>query len=155
MAVKKYNATLRNLEYRLRAFKDNLPELLGDIIRDKEDIIVSAVADDQLYRRGVNGDDTKIWSYQPYAESTIRRKKKKGQPTTRVTLRDTGAFHKSMFLVIDQDGFYVTSDSEITPFLVKRYGDKIFKLTNKNFTRLIESHIRKELVKRLKRTIKK
>ena len=55
MAVKRYNATLRNLEYRLRSFKDSLPMLLEDIVRDKEDVIVSAIADDQLYRRGING----------------------------------------------------------------------------------------------------
>ena len=95
MAVKRYNATLRNLEYRLRAFKDSLPMLLEDIVRDKEDVIVSAIADDQLYRRGINGRGEKIMDYMPYAPKTIQNKKRKGQPTTRVTLRDTGAFHES------------------------------------------------------------
>ena len=46
MAIKRYNATLRNLEYRLRAFKDSLPMLLEGIVRDKEDVIVSAIAND-------------------------------------------------------------------------------------------------------------
>ena len=35
MAIKRYNATLRNLEYRLRAFKDSLPMLLEDVVRSK------------------------------------------------------------------------------------------------------------------------
>lgn len=112
MAVKRYNATLRNLEYRLRAFKDNLPMYLEDIIRDKEDVIVSAIADDQLYRRGINGRGEKIMSYMPYTAKTIQNKKRKGQPTTRVTLRDTGAFHKSMFVVFDSEGFYITASDE-------------------------------------------
>lgn len=155
MAVKKYNATLRNLEYRLRAFKDSLPMLLEDIINDKQDVIVSAIANDQLYRRGVNGDDKKIMDYMPYTARTIKIKKKKGQPTTRVTLRDTGDFHKSMFVVFESDGFYITASDKKTPWLTKKYGDKIFKLTNKNLTRIIRSHIRKELVKRLKNTIKR
>ena len=154
MAVKRYNATLRNLEYRLRAFKDNLPIYLEDIIRDKEDVIVSAIADDQLYRRGINGRGEKIMSYMPYTAKTIQNKKRKGQPTTRVTLRDTGAFHKSMFVVFDSEGFYITASDEKTEKLIKRYGEEIFRLTDKNFTRIIQSHIRKELVKRLKRAIK-
>lgn len=154
MAVKRYNATLRNLEYRLRAFKDNLPMYLEDIIRDKEDVIVSAIADDQLYRRGINGRGEKIMSYMPYTAKTIQNKKRKGQPTTRVTLRDTGAFHKSMFVVFDSEGFYVTASDEKTEELVKKYGEEIFRLTDKNFTRIVRSHIRKELVKRLKRAIR-
>lgn len=154
MTVKRYNATLRNLEYRLRAFKDNLPMYLEDIIHDKEDVIVSAIADDQLYRRGINGHGEKIMSYMPYTAKTIQNKKRKGQPTTRVTLRDTGAFHKSMFVVFDSEGFYVTASDEKTEELVKKYSEEIFRLTDKNFTRIVRSHIRKELVKRLKRAIR-
>jgi hypothetical protein len=154
MAVKRYNATLRNLEYRLRAFKDNLPMYLEDIIHDKEDVIVSAIADDQLYRRGINGRGEKIMSYMPYTAKTIQNKKRKGQPTTRVTLRDTGAFHKSMFVVFDSEGFYITASDEKTEELIKKYGEEIFRLTDKNFTRIVRSHIRKELVKRLKRAIR-
>lgn len=154
MAVKRYNATLRNLEYRLRAFKDNLSMYLEDIIRDKEDVIVSTIADDQLYRRGINGRGEKIMSYMPYTAKTIQNKKRKGQPTTRVTLRDTGAFHESMYVVFDSEGFYITASDEKTEELVKKYGEEIFRLTDKNFTRIVRSHIRKELVKRLKRAIR-
>lgn len=153
--LSRYNATLRNLYYRLRAFKDSLPTLLEDAVRDKEDVIISAIADDQLYRRGVNGDDEKIWDYLPYAPRTIAKKHKKGQPTTRVTLRDTGEFHKAMKVIFDSEGFYITSDDYKTPFLTKRYGPKIFRLTNKNFTRIIKSHIRKELIKKIKEASRK
>lgn len=155
MAIKRYNATLRNLEYRLRIFKDSLPTLLEDIIRSKEDVIVSAIADDQLYRRGINGRGEKIMDYAPYAARTIENKKRKGQPTTRVTLRDTGDFHKSMHVIFDSEGFYVTSDDEKAKYLVKKYGGEIYRLTDKNFTRIIRSHIRKELVKRLKQAIRR
>lgn len=155
MTVKRYNVTLRNLEYRLRAFKDSLPELLEDIIRDKEDVIVSAIADDQLYRRGINGRGEKIMDYMPYTPRTIQNKKRKGQPTTRVTLRDTGAFHESMYVVFDSEGFYITASDEKTQDLVEKYGEEIFRLTDKNFTRIIRSHVRKELVKRLKKAIRK
>ena len=149
-----YNASLRNLEYRLRKFRDELPTALEDIIRDKEDVIVSAVANDQLYRRGVNGRDEKIWSYAPYAPSTIAAKRRKGQPTRRVTLRDTGDFHNAFYVVYEQDGFYVTSADKKTQWLVPKYGEAIFRLTDKNFTRILRSHVRKELQKRVRAAIR-
>lgn len=128
--------------------------LLEDIVRDKEDVIVSAIADDQLYRRGINGKGEKIMDYMPYTDRTIKNKKRKGQPTTRVTLRDTGAFHESMYVVFDSEGFYITASDEKTQDLAEKYGEEIFRLTDKNFTRIIRSHIRKELVKRLKQAIR-
>ena len=155
MAIKRYNATLRNLEYRLRAFRDYLPVQLEDAVRSQEDVIVSAIADGQLYRRGITGTGVKIMSYAPYTKRTIAIKKKKGQPTTRVTLRDTGDFYKSMFVNFDSEGFYVTSMDYKTPELVEKYGEEIFRLTNKNFTRIVRSHVRKEIAKRVRQIIKK
>lgn len=153
--ISRFNTTLRSLEYRLRAFKDNLPQLLEEVVRDKEDVIIAAITNDQLYRRGVNGRDVKIMDYEPYAISTIRRKQKKGQPTTRVTLKDTGEFYESMFVVFDDEGFYITSNDDKAKYLVKKYGKAIFRLTDKNLTRILRSHIRKELVKRIKQAARK
>ena len=110
--------------------------LLEDIVRDKEDVIVSAIADDQLYRRGINGKGEKIMDYMPYTARTIKNKKRKGQPTTRVTLRDTGAFHESMYVVFDSEGFYVTASDEKTQGLVEKYGEEIFRLTDKTLPEL-------------------
>ena len=155
MAINRFNTTLRNLEYRLRAFKNSLPELLEEVVHDKEDVIIAAITNDQLYRRGVNGRDEKIMDYMPYRPSTIRKKQKKGQPTTRVTLKDTGDFYKSIFVVFDSEGFYITSNDDKAKYLVKKYGEPIFRLTNKNLTRILRSHIRKELVKRIKRAARK
>lgn len=153
--IKRYNTSLRNLTYRLRAFKERIPDMLEDIVMSKQDVIVSAIADDQLYRRGINGKGEKIMDYAPYKPSTIRNKLRKGQPTTRVTLRDTGAFHQSMFVVFDSDGFYVTASDRKTGTLVDKYGESIFRLTDKNLTRILRSHIRKEFVKRIKKSAAK
>lgn len=155
MAINRYNATLRNLEYRLRTFRDNLPLYLEDAVMAKEKEIVSAIADDQLYRRGINGREEKIMDYAPYAPRTIVEKMRKGQPTTRVTLRDTGEFHRSMFVVFDSDGFYVTSNDEKAKWLIQKYGETIFRLTNKNFTRLVRVHVRREIAKRLRQAIQR
>lgn len=150
MSIKKYNASLRNLEARLRAFKEYIPTMLKEVVHQNEEVIISYIQGDQLYRRGVNGMDVKIWSYAPYALSTIKRKRKKGQPTTRVTLKDKGDFYAGMHLVFEPDGFYVTSTDNVTPYLTKRYGNTIFRLTDKNMTKLLQAHIRKEFIKRIK-----
>lgn len=155
MAIKRYNASIRNLTYRLRAFKEVLPFLLGDIIKAKEDVIVAAIANDQLFRRGITGKGIKIMDFAPYKPSTIKAKKRKGQPTTRVTLRDTRAFHNAMYVVFDEEGFYITSSDSKTKALKAKYGDDIFRLTRENFNRLLRSHVRSELVKRLKKVIRK
>lgn len=154
ITTKVYNATLRNLAYRLRKFKDDLPNILEAAIYESEDAIVSAIANDQLYRRGINGKEQKIMDYAPYTPRTIKNKIRKGQPTTRVTLRDTGAFHKSMFVVVDENGFYVTSEDDKTQYLVPKYGDNIFRLTDKNLTRIVRSHVCKVIIKKLKEATK-
>jgi uncharacterized protein involved in type VI secretion and phage assembly len=72
-----------------------------------------------------------------YAESTIRYKKRKGQPYDRVTLRDTGAFHKKMWAVADNDKIFIGSDVEYSDHLAEKYTDKIFGLereANKEFS---------------------
>lgn len=150
MAINKYNATLRNLEYRLRAFKDELPDLLEKAVYEKEDVIVRAIQN-QLYMRGINGRGEKIASYAPYAPYTIQYKKFHGQPHTRVTLRDTGDFHSRMYVVYEPDGFYVTSYDEKTSLLVDKYGPEIFRLTDDNLTRIVRVHLRRYLIKEIKR----
>lgn len=152
-----YNASLKNLEYRLRKFKNDLPSMLEDIVYEVEDVIVSAIANDQLYRRGITGFGVKIMDYEPYAQRTIEIKRKKGQPTTRVTLRDTGDFHKAMRVVFDDNypgGFYIDSTDEKYQELKDRYGDSIFRLTNENFNRILRTHIRKRIIKRLNKQLK-
>jgi len=46
----------------------------------------------------------------PYALSTMRIKSTKGQPTNRVTLKDTGAFYKTFKVKQVKSGFEVIAD---------------------------------------------
>lgn len=155
MAISRYNATIRNLTYRLRKFRDDLPDVLEDAVREKEDVIVSAVADDQLYRRGITGTGVKISSYAPYSQVTKGIKQRKRQPYTRVTLRDTGKFHRGMYVVFDSEGFYVTSSDSKTEKLRKRYGGEIFRLTDANLTRVLRVHVRRVIERKLRQATRK
>lgn len=143
-------STLQGVVNRLKAFRDDLPKMVEDVVASKEDDIVSAVADDQLYRKGIDGREVEIMSYAPYAPRTIAKKRRKGQPTNRVTLRDTGRFHRGMKLVFSDDGFYVTSDDSKTEKLKTKYGDAILMPTHQNLKLILRDPIRKEFIKRLK-----
>lgn len=151
--AKYYNGSIRNLVYRLRKFKDVLDQELKDEIMRNEEVIVKMVAEEQLYERGVEGRGVEISSYRPYAPRTIKKKQRKGQPYDRVTLRDTGEFHKSLRVVFDDDGFYVTSTDDKAQYLLERYGKTIFRLTDANLKILLNEYIRPSLKAKLKNFI--
>lgn len=145
-----FNTSLRNLNYRLRKFKAILSQELENTILDNESIIVEMITQQQLYEQGIEGRGIEISSYAPYAESTIRKKIKKGQPTNRVTLKDTGDFYKSLRIEFDDKGFYITSNDFKSPYLLKKYGPTIFRLTDENLKTLIRKYIRPALTVKLK-----
>lgn len=145
-----FNASIRNLVYRLRRFKDILDEELRDEIMKHEDVIVQMVAQEQLYEEGIEGRGIEIMSYQPYTARTIKIKQKKGQPYDRVTLKDTGEFYSSLHVEFDDEGFYVTSTDDKAKYLLARYGKTIFRLTNENFSELLRNYIRPSLKEKLK-----
>lgn len=148
-----FNASIRNLVYRLRKFKDILSDELKNEIMKHEDVIIQMVVRDQLYNQGIEGRGISIMSYQPYTARTIQIKQRKGQPYDRVTLRDTGEFYSSLHVEFDDDGFYVTSTDDKAKYLLARYGKTIFRLTNQNFTELLRNYIRPELQQKLKEKI--
>lgn len=73
-----------------------------------------------------------------YTPFTVKLKRQKGQPTDRVTLRDTGDFHSSIYLVFQGDRFLVAADDPKTADLVAKYGTQIFGMTDKDMAELIE-----------------
>ena len=96
----------------LEAFARNFLKLNEDtafkkVISDKN-IQLEAVrlnTDEQLYIRGVDVHGNKLRSIYArfgkfYADRTIQIKNEKGQPTDRVTMRDTGAMYKTEKAII-------------------------------------------------------
>lgn len=65
-----------------------------------------------------------------YAEATIKAKQKKGQPTDRVTLKDTSSFQSDIFADPRSDGFYIGSADQKSAMLQENYTNKIFGLAD-------------------------
>ena len=131
-------------------------EIIRDYYKELISILESLAFDiadtnaDQMFA-GLRADDTEIEpAYKPF---TIAIKKEKGQPTDRVTLKDTGEFHRSIFVKFEGDKIIIDSDNDLRDKLVKKYGAKIFGLTKQSKTALIhvlEKRLNKWAINKLK-----
>ena len=82
---------------------------------------------EQMYD-GIASDNRMISP--PYAPQTIKIKKFKGQPTDRVTLKDTGNFYAGIFTDKRADGFIIDSKDSKANELQEKYGEEIFGLAD-------------------------
>lgn len=141
-----YNASIKNLVYRLRKFKPVLEDALKEEIERHQDFITDSIRI-QL-DMGIDGYYDEIRP--PYAPRTIKRKIKKGQPTDRVTLKDTGKFYDSLYLEFDESGFRILSNDEKAKYLIAKYGSPILRVYNEDFNRFLRFYIRPALAERMK-----
>lgn len=125
-------------------------EIAKKIVRDNDNILIDMNAQDQLYAKGVNRLGVRIDEYQPYRPLTIQVKIEKRQPYDRVTLKDTGEFYDSFYVETAEDRFYIKASDEKTNWLIKKYGDEIFGLTNDSLAEFINDYVKDEAYNRVK-----
>ncbi len=105
------------------------------INRNKE-IIMQLQTQEQMYQ----GIDSKGIDIKPaYADSTIKIKRKKLQPTDRVTLFDTGAFYNSLEIIAGENDAVIRTVISYSVFLVDKYAD-ILGLDEENWTKFLENY---------------
>lgn len=121
-------------------------------VQENSDKIVELNVE-QLYEYGINSLGISIDTYAPYSPYTIRVKNEKGQPTDRVTLRDTGDFHKSFEVVVGPVDFYITATDYKTQDLIDKYGAKIFGLTEENRQEVAVKYVLPVVTEEIKREI--
>jgi hypothetical protein len=68
-------------------------------------------------------------SYSPF---TVEIKDQKGQPSDRVTLKDTGAFWESIKVDVNSDSFTIDASDSKTNALTKKYGNNILGLSKES-----------------------
>jgi hypothetical protein len=111
---------------------------LNIVLKSLESQILAMNTDDQLFKKGVTIEGVKI--VPPYTPFTKAIKRRKGQPTNRVTTRDTGQYHKNFKVHFRKDEFYIdviyqTNEGDIASKLRNKYGD-LEGLTDENVIRL-------------------
>lgn len=93
---------------------------------------------------GLRSDGSEILP--SYSKLTIQIKKEKGQPTDRVTLRDTGSFYEGIKVDVSGDRLNITSTDEKTEKLNKKYSKSkgnIFGLSDRFKREYLNNNLRK------------
>lgn len=134
----------------LKLFEDSIYDTMRLTVVDNEHIIADMNAQVQLYEQGIDRNGDKIAEYAPYRPITIQIKLMKGQPTNRVTLRDTGDFHASFRVIANNISFFIDATDVKTEALIAKYGEQILGLTDDNLNELIWEYIYPDLLTKLK-----
>lgn len=121
---------------------------VGKAVKENAEEIASRNVE-QLYNSGANSLGIRIDTYRPYTPYTVRIKDEKGQPTDRVTLRDTGAFHRAFEVVVEPTGFYITSSDSKTEGLIGKYGGRIFGLLPENKIEITRNFLYPSVMKQI------
>lgn len=122
------------LDEHIKYYKSfNINELVNFAVKKVEGKI-SLYNKEQLYDKGIKNDNTPV--IPEYTPLTIKLKKAKGQRTDHVTLKDTGAFYNSIFVVYSPNSFKLYARNNKTQKLVKKYGDDIFGITETNINKM-------------------
>lgn len=86
--------------------------------------------------------------YKGYSPRTVAIKEKKGQPTDRITLKDTGDFYFEIFAEPRSEGIIADSADGKSVKLQEDYGTKIFGLADPSKQVYIDK-VRPELVRQV------
>lgn len=146
---------IENLIRNVRVFNDNLVNgsFIQRIVQDNDNIIVDWNAESQLFEEGEDATGKFIASYAPYTPYTKELKRLKGQPYDRVTLRDEGDFHSSMFVDADRQKFEIKASDWKTKELMHGYGDTILGLQMQYQRELARDYIYPALCQIVRKTI--
>jgi hypothetical protein len=120
--------SVKIFRHNVERFQSSLPDVVLESVKDNEHYIVDLNTEDQLFQQGIDSDGSQVGP--GYAPLTITIKRQKGQPTDRVTLRDTGDFHKSFKISYGADSFAIMATDPKSRELEQKYGREIFGLTD-------------------------
>lgn len=130
----------------LKQFNRRPEHTVMELAKEYEPEIVDFVTDEQLFRGKDSEGQTITPAYRPL---TIQIKSAKGQPTDRVTLKDTGAFHRSIEVEFRDDQFAIVATDRKVRKLEGKYGTKILGLNDDGQQELIDM-IRPDLIEALR-----
>jgi hypothetical protein len=120
----------------------NANKILVDVL--KRDEVRALIAElntfGQLFEEGIDSEGRKLSDIrQPYATSTVQKKRREGLPTDRVTLFDTGKFYESWNVTILKNGdIEIQANTEVRANydLEKDYGTNILGLTEESLSKI-------------------
>lgn len=117
---------------------------------DLQNNIIKLNTIDQLFNDGIDSLGDSLGEYSPF---TVELKKAKGQPTNRITLKDTGDFYKTFKVEVKDDSFFINANPiKDDNNLFDDFGSEIVGLTEDNQKKISKTildntikYIRKQL----------
>lgn len=134
----------------MKHWQDNAEEFVIEVAKDEELLIEAMNREDQMYQKGIRADGNDIRP--KYTAFTKVIKRQKGQPTNRVTLRDTGDFHRSIGVKWEKKQFRLIAGDIKVIDLVRKYGPEILGLTERNVW-ILGNVMKPGVVKKFKRVL--
>lgn len=118
----------------LKEIRDSIDTMVLDLVKDNEEFVLN-LQREQL-QKGIDAKGNQIKP--PYADSTIERKKKKGQPYNRVTWKDSGDLYRSFGINYNESEgtFIIRGNRFYREYLLKRYGNDVEGLTPESIERV-------------------
>lgn len=104
---------------KLRLNKSDLNDIGRQVVRYYQDEIVEMNQQRLFSGRYTSGE----FISPDYTRYTVDIKKQKGQPSDRVTLKDTGDFYESIYVKAGADSFYTGATDSKTNDLQAKYED--------------------------------
>lgn len=126
-----------SIEAKIKALKD-FQSKVGEIVIELTKEYKAEIIDMNTAQLEKGKEATGLSITPDYTPFTVRIKRSKGQPTDRVTLRDTGDFYKDFNIIFKPTHFLIFSDDEKEEKLERKYGKEIFGLADENLQDLIE-----------------
>lgn len=145
---------LENLQKALQ--KVDYDSILNDVLKDTN--TPEELVKKRLNEKGERSTGVKIKTKRAhrgvYANATIFIKMRKGQPYDRVTLKDTGDFHKSIEKKLLKDAFNLEGDSEKPDGNIEDNVDltNVLNLSDDELTELVKE-IRPDYIQKIRNTI--
>lgn len=131
-------STIREKFLLVSNFEQSQTKIMNDCINNTSDVILDANRSQLMEGLDKTGKDI-IPEYTPF---TKQIKQEKGQPTDRVTLKDTGEWHRSLFMKNEGGKIFIDSEHELTDELLKKYdrgAETILGIPQKKKTDINES----------------
>ena len=127
------DSILNNLRNTVETLQKSINSSIQESINNNKDEIKFLQTQEQLFL----GKNSKGIDIKPaYANSTIKIKRKKGLPTDRVTLFDTGDFYRSLEIIAGSNDAIIRTVISYSVFLVNKYAD-ILGLDKESWTKFL------------------
>lgn len=146
-------AVFKRLKATIKEIEESIFPTLKDVFNLEVGEIKNIQTNVQLFTKSEDREGITI--HPEYTNFTISIKLSKGQPTDRVTLKDTGAFYRSINVVATSNQLIIETSISYAKKLVEKYGEDILGIQDMEMKEFVIKFVMPQLEKNIKTIISK